>query len=263
MICCAGFFNAKYGTFVRELISAGKHLFEVVHFGDEQVFAGATTYTSLMFLDKSARDEFRFVKVDNLTAWRNTREGEEGVVPAAIATTDEWNFVIGAGAEMFQRLRQMPLTLEEVTSRIFQGIKTSADKIYIVEEIEREEGRVKVFSREKNGEYRLEVGLLHPLIKGGDSRRYHLSRTKRLILFPYASQAVGSAAIIPPSENERGLPPYLELSARQQAVPRKSRKREDVRREMVWICVSQSFGRDASAQDIHPRYRGASIVLTG
>ncbi len=62
------FFNAEYGAPVRELISSGKHLSEIVHFGDEQVFAGATTYTALLFLDKAACDEFRFQKVDDLTA---------------------------------------------------------------------------------------------------------------------------------------------------------------------------------------------------
>jgi len=39
------FFNAQYGEPIRKIISAGKHLSEVVHFGDQQVFAGATTYT--------------------------------------------------------------------------------------------------------------------------------------------------------------------------------------------------------------------------
>jgi hypothetical protein len=63
----------------------------------------------------------------------------------------------------------MPVKLRDVTSRIFQGIKTSADKIYIVEEIERNAKRVKIFSREKEAEYWLEPDLLHPLIKGGDS----------------------------------------------------------------------------------------------
>ena len=84
-----------------------------------------------------------------------------------------------------------------MTSRIFQGIKTSADKIYIVEERVLEANRVKVFSREKDAEYWLEQNLLHPLIKGGDSRRYSLTRTKRLILFPYAQQGNGVAALIP------------------------------------------------------------------
>ena len=34
-------------------MAQGKHLSHVVHFGDQQVFAGATTYTCLMFLDKA------------------------------------------------------------------------------------------------------------------------------------------------------------------------------------------------------------------
>ena len=77
----------------------------------------------------------------------------------------------------------MPVKLESVTSRIFQGIKTSVDKIYIVEELNREENQVRVYSREKEREYLLEPDLLHPLVKGGDSKRYHLARTNRLILF--------------------------------------------------------------------------------
>jgi len=46
------FFNAQYGQPLRSIISEGKHLSHVVHFGDEQVFEGATTYTTLMFLIK-------------------------------------------------------------------------------------------------------------------------------------------------------------------------------------------------------------------
>jgi len=38
------FFQAKYGEPLRGLIAEGQHLAEIVHFGDQQVFAGATTY---------------------------------------------------------------------------------------------------------------------------------------------------------------------------------------------------------------------------
>ena len=48
------FFNAQYGEPLRALIAEGRHLADVVHFGDQQIFAGATTYTCLMFLDKEA-----------------------------------------------------------------------------------------------------------------------------------------------------------------------------------------------------------------
>ncbi|MFQ5858690.1 MAG: Eco57I restriction-modification methylase domain-containing protein [Anaerolineae bacterium] len=61
------FFNAKYGEPLRGLLAAGEHLSKVIHFGDQQVFAGATTYTCLLFLDKQGRERFHFVKAHDLT----------------------------------------------------------------------------------------------------------------------------------------------------------------------------------------------------
>jgi type I restriction-modification system DNA methylase subunit len=72
------FFNAQYGEPLRELIARGKHLAEVVHFGDQQVFAGATTYTCLLFLDKGGANPCRFVKVEDVSAWCSSGKGSEG-----------------------------------------------------------------------------------------------------------------------------------------------------------------------------------------
>lgn len=214
------FFNAKYGEGLRRILSNGKHLSRVVHFGDQQVFDSASTYTCLLFLEKAARDQIEFIKVNDLVDWRTTGEAATGELSAADLNASEWTFVVGRGAELLKKLNKMPVKLQDVTSRIFQGIKTSADKIYIVEEIERESNRVKVYSREKEAEYWLESALLHPLIKGGDSRRYHLSRTKRLILFPYARQEGSSSTLISESTMKTEFPlnwaylmdnrPYLE-----------------------------------------------------
>src|SRR5205823_2402340 len=165
-----------------------------------------STYTCLMFLDKAGSKQCHVMKVDDLVAWRNTGKAIEGIIPAEAITQHEWNFVVGGGIDLFERLSQMPVKLENVTSRIFQGFKTSADKIYIVEERAREANRVKVFSREKDAEYWLEPNLLHPLIKGGDSRRYCLTRTNRLILFPYAQQGNGVTALIPEATLQADYP---------------------------------------------------------
>ena len=56
-----------------------------------------------------------------------------------------------------------------------------------------------VYSPEKAAEFWLELDLLHPLAKGGDSRAYSLTRTERLILFPYTPEASGANKLI--SEN--------------------------------------------------------------
>lgn len=64
------FFNSQYGEPLRGVIANGKYLAKVVHFGDQQVFKSATTYTGLMFLDKVGHTEFEFEKVRNLEGWQ-------------------------------------------------------------------------------------------------------------------------------------------------------------------------------------------------
>jgi Eco57I restriction-modification methylase/N-6 DNA Methylase/TaqI-like C-terminal specificity domain len=194
------FFNAKYGEGLRELIAKGRHLSEVVHFGDQQVFETATTYTCLLFLEKSARKKpVTVTSVSDLVAWRAGDESAatSATIPIQRVTASDWAFVSGAGGDLLERLRTIPKTLEDVADRIFQGLKTSADKIYIVEEKAQGRKGVRVFSRQTESEYWLEPGLLHPLIKGGDSRRYSLTTTSRLILFPYAPDESGSMSLIP------------------------------------------------------------------
>ena len=89
------FFNAQYGKPLRAIITEGKHLSQVVHFGAEQIFEGATTYTCLLFLDKAGAARCRFVKVNDLQAWRSGGTALEGKIPARRITAAEWNFTVG------------------------------------------------------------------------------------------------------------------------------------------------------------------------
>jgi type I restriction-modification system DNA methylase subunit len=69
------FFNAQYGQPLRGLIAQGKHLSKVVHFGDQQVFDNATTYTCLMFLNKQGQEIITFEKVSEIANWKNGNSG--------------------------------------------------------------------------------------------------------------------------------------------------------------------------------------------
>jgi len=75
------FFNAHYGESLRSLIAKGKHIEQIVHFGDQQIFEGATNYTCLMFLSKKATKEFRINKVANIQDWRINGNSIEGTIP--------------------------------------------------------------------------------------------------------------------------------------------------------------------------------------
>jgi type I restriction-modification system DNA methylase subunit len=118
------FFNAQYGEPLRALLSENKSVSEIVHFGDKQIFEQATTYTCLLFLNKAGSKQCRIVKVDDLLTWRNNGKALEGVVPTERLTQNEWNFNIGQGGTLFDRLNQMPVKLKDIAS-IFVGLQTS------------------------------------------------------------------------------------------------------------------------------------------
>jgi hypothetical protein len=199
------FFNAQYGEPLRKLIADGSHLQSIVHFGDQQVFGNATTYTCLLFLDAQPHESFHVAKVTDLAAWRRERSATEGNLPATSAASAEWNFTVGSGAALFEKLKNMPMKLEDVTLRIFQGIKTSFDTVYIVEERQRQNNQVLVYSRATGREHWMESDLLHPLVKGGNSRRYALTRGNLLILFPYVRNP-DKAVLIAEKELKERLP---------------------------------------------------------
>ena len=237
------FFNAKYGEPIRGIIAGGQHLAHFVHFGDQQVFEGATTYTVLLFLDKAGVEECRFVKVTDLAGWRESltagdlageriiaadadssdgvvREAaapyshrgrrptgpkDEGVVPARKMTSAEWNFAVGAGASLFRRLAKIPVKLGDVASGIFVGLQTSADTVFLFKEFKAgRKGTTAVVSTELGESVLIESAILKRVIRSGSIGRYSAAPTA-LVLFPYEVKN-GSARLFPPLEMQERFP---------------------------------------------------------
>jgi len=178
------FFNSQYGQPLRGLLAKGNHLSEVVHFGDKQVFARATNYTCLLLLDKAGNKQCHFIKVDDLTAWRNTGEATEGTIPSAKITSSEWNFTVGKGATLFEKLSKMPVKLGDMAD-IFVGLQTSADDVFIMNLLEETARTLRLKSKALDSEWAFEKGLLFPLVSGTDVNRYSDLPERQYILFPY------------------------------------------------------------------------------
>ncbi len=178
------FFTAQYGEALREIIAGGKHLSEVIHFGDQQVFHGASTYTCLMFLKKRESDKCTFVEVVNLDEW--SREGScvVGEIDAAKITSDECNLKVGEGAALFERLKAIPVRLGEITD-IFVGLQTSADDVFILDFVGESEKTIQLKSKMTRKSWHLEKELLHPLVSGTDVKRYLPLPARQYIIFPY------------------------------------------------------------------------------
>lgn len=196
------FFQASYGQGLRKLIGESNTLKEIVHFRDNQIFDGASTYTCLLFLSKNKAASFKYAEVAKflkpqeqlrtiLDADRLTDENMKiGMVSKKQAASETWNFTFEEATALINKIKVNTVPLEEVTDRIFQGLKTSADKVYILDVVKRKKSSIVIYSPALEKEFELESGPLKPLIKGGQMRRYLIEDTQRVVLFPYDKGAL-------------------------------------------------------------------------
>jgi len=213
------FFSAQYGRALREMIVDGSHLSQIVHFGAQQVFLGATTYTCLFFLDKTPRQSFDFIQINNLKSWAIRPETftHRSTINIANVSSDSWNFSQENGAngeietnsndylgvfyaktpikdrldfksslhkELYRKLREPNLPLEKF-AQIFVGIQTSADDVFILNILEVGDSEYKIFSKSLKTEFILEKELFFPIVSGQDVNRYQPLPYRQYILFPY------------------------------------------------------------------------------
>lgn len=211
------FFNAQYGEALRGFLAEGQHLGMVVHFGDQQVFDNATTYTCLLFLSKDRTEHLRFIKVTDLKAWRKENIALEGHIPATVITKSEWNFSVGNAAALLDKLSETVHTLGSIAKRLYQGPITSADTVFLFKKLQEPTGSItRVFSQQLNDWVSLETDILKPVVRSGNIHRYFASASAS-VLFPYEVKE-GKARLFSEEEMQNDYPfawTYLLLHKKQ------------------------------------------------
>jgi len=203
------FFTASYGEGLRRVISKYNALAEIVDFGHEQVFEGATTYTCLLFLRKGKNKTFRYGTVKNFENVKSTKNLDKDsiewvTVVSKMASEKTWFFAGGAEASVIEKLENLP-KLETIAANIFVGLQTSADSVYILDYIKASNKNLCLYSKALKQEIVLESTLLKPIISGVDVKRYNHPLTRQYILFPY--QIVnGKAELIKESDMKQLAP---------------------------------------------------------
>ena len=191
------FFNAEYGQPARKLLSDGRHIEHIVHFGHAQVFETATTYTCLLFLNKSPVKKCAFVQVGELRDWIKTGKAECGELRADEINGGVWNLHVGPTATVMRRLSKPDQRLADI-ARLFVGLQTDADDVYILNETARKGAKIRCESAATEREHWFESNHLKPFLKGSlDVRRYALSGAAKFLVFPYHNTADESALITP------------------------------------------------------------------
>jgi hypothetical protein len=196
------FWQAKYGEGLRNVIAEGKHLRSIIDFGDQQVFHGATTYTAIHILGSQSNEKsVDYAKVEDLQDGRaqcaaidngKVTESSERFNARSPSVDASWVFSNAKIAEWLDAVRGNHKTLGEISTKIAQGIVTSADNVFFLWI----EG--KLCRSDATGKlYDLEREVVHPVLKGA----VHMNRwipliPDRAVLFPY-EEYKGTWRLIP------------------------------------------------------------------
>lgn len=184
------FWHVQSGEALRRLLTAGRHLFSLVNFRNNQVFAEAFVNSCIVILSKAPVDQFSYLEIPKLGKGKKIEAGlAEGVpssIPAERLSQAPWVLKPAAVLDLLAKLSRGRKTLEDWTVRIFQGLKTSADKIYVLELIREGSTTLVARSAHLGKEVELEKALCHPLVKGTEMRPYVALPARRVVIFPYA-----------------------------------------------------------------------------
>ena len=180
------FINSNYGKSLREFISARKSLHRSIMFNALQIFEDATTYTGIFFFNKQSNQEIEFENVESIEVIESASYSLQNM-PVDSLSISSWNFSNPKSAALLNKVKQDCKTLDDYTERIFQGLKTSADKIFILEVLEENESTFELHCKQDEKSYQIEKEIVFPLIKGGNSSAFKISESTLMIIYPYES----------------------------------------------------------------------------
>ncbi len=179
------FFQSDFGSNLRDYLAERKAIDKIIHFGANQIFDNATTYTCLLFLNKMKYNQFDFLHVNDPVEWNLNPKNFPTFKVKQPNMGNKWNFTDKNKQELLDKLNDMHIKLKDITRKIFVGLQTSADKIYVLKIIEEKKNSFRCFSVALNKEIDIEKGLVKPFLMGKDVKRYGNMLPKNVVIFPY------------------------------------------------------------------------------
>ncbi|MBD3843518.1 MAG: N-6 DNA methylase, partial [Campylobacterales bacterium] len=157
------FLISDFGSGIRGFLAENRAVESLLHFGSEMVFQEASTYTCIVTL--SHGNQILFFK--SLKPSEIFNEFEYDAISYENLNSNKWNLSNQNVLKVLEKIRQQPLKVKDIFSRIFTGLQTSADNIYLLSQTK--EG---LYSESLEQIVEVEDGLLKPILKGEDVSRY-------------------------------------------------------------------------------------------
>ncbi len=179
----------------------GPRLRRMVHFGENQIFPGRSTYTALVFAGDPSAEDASLEIVRDVDTWRAGAPGDQGVLKRNELISAPWPVATAAQSEIFQLLEKNRIAKIGDPSwvNVFVGTQTSADEIFYIKTDNTPDANGLVHFTDYSGEkWKIEPGILRPATKKQIINPYDLDpEPDQYGIFPYT-------VTLPSSGKKRG-----------------------------------------------------------
>ncbi len=188
---------------LRKIIADAGYLQSLLSFGAFQVFSDKSTYTCILVLDKKKNASFRFSEVENFKAWRvrDSKAVSDSERQAASIGKDTWVLCSDEHQALFDMIWRKSVPLVDVVGEdcIFNGIQTSANKIYVFVP-SREDKKYYYFTGPNKQAYKIERNVTKPYfqtVQGEDNlTSFRSFEPNARVIFPYCRTKTGNLALL-------------------------------------------------------------------
>ncbi|ESU27073.1 Type I restriction-modification system, DNA-methyltransferase subunit [Flavobacterium limnosediminis JC2902] len=175
------FLVTDFGVGIRKFFVENKAVESLIHFGSDIIFSDAATYTCIVNLTKTEKDrvEFKKIKASELlepNSWEYMYYKN--------LTSLNWDLQSEKVFDVIAKLNNQTYKVEDVFDKIFVGLQTSLDEIYVFQGI-KEGNVIKGYNAKHDYVFEIEEGLVKPFVKGNQLSRNCSPIVSNYVIFPY------------------------------------------------------------------------------
>ena len=175
------FLVTDFGLGIRSFFKENNCVESLIHFGSNLVFSEAATYTCIVNLTKTKKEKVLFKKLNPLDllapfSWDYMNYKN--------LNSSNWDLQSERVFDVISKLNSQPYKVEDVFEKIFVGMQTSLDSVYVFEGLENG-NLIEAYNSQYDFNFEIEKELLKPFIKGNEIARYKNLNNKHFVLFPY------------------------------------------------------------------------------
>jgi hypothetical protein len=178
------FITSNYGKGMRRFILEKTKIISILDFGDLPVFESASTYPAVYIFEKGEKpSNFIYIKIKDLKEAIKGNLPFPSIIEQMALSSSSWLLGKSENMKIVSRLNKFETKLSNISNKIFQGLITSADDVFILIEKNGE-----LFSESLNKTIKIEKDILRTLVKGLEIKRYAPLKSNRFLIFPYKNK---------------------------------------------------------------------------